>query len=562
MKDKIDFSVVGTLLKKQLKERSSSYRKGNFDAVGFILRWALVAVFAAVFIIFFGRFTEIYLSVKTDGMLDREARLYELLTIAYSLILAALVIGGISQINRQLFDADDIKLLTGMPVGSHTLYAAKLISIYLGQLAMSAVTVLAVNLSVAIKVSLGGWFYGMTVLVCLVLPLISLAIASILSLPYHALKQLLKNRFVISFILITAIAAALFYVYSILLDAVKEMMLGDNLKYFFNEAVMNFLGRLVSCLYPGAWFANFMLQKELLVSGIGILALTVVCLALSMLIIRSLMRWVMQSRIAGAWNFVRRKQSVKSARKPFIALIKKDFLQIFRTSSYMFSYFSIAVLMPLMVYFCMSVGSSIIIKLIGLDCDLELAIFLTVLFGALTNVFCSTNISREGEMFYSVKAYPVDYKAVFFSKIVLCMIVTSVSQLVSAIMLGATGYVEWWAAIFIFVSGLLCSFAQICFATRYDFNHAKFSTEEDGEIKESGNTVSTIIVLGMVIAFLIGGSVLLMRLLFTLRGVEGMGFLTYLVVGVISLCAALFSYFYLVRKLGVKYYEFSGGGQL
>ncbi len=562
MKDKINFKQIGTLLRKQRQERAAGFRKGNFDAFGFILRWFLILVFLAVFVIFFSRFTGIYLSVRTNGVENTGVRLYELLSMAYTLILVFMVIGGVSQINRQLFEADDITLLTGMPVSAKTIFLAKLVSIYFGQLVISAVCVLAVNFSVVYQAPQDWWYYVMTVVMCFVLPLISLAIAAMLAMPYHAAKQFLKERFVLYFIIVTALTAVLFYVYSVVLGAVRDMLLGDTLKYFFNEPVMNFLTRFSAALYPGVWFANFMLRKELLYSGIGILIVLVVCLVLAMVVIRSLMRWVLQSRIAGSWKFMRKEKRIKPQHSPFHALMKKDFLHIFRTPAYMFSYFSVAVLMPLMVYFCMTIGSSIVTKLIGINCDLELAIFLTLLFGALTNVFCSTNISREGAMFYSLKAYPLSYRSVFFSKVLLCMIVSVLSQFISAVLLLGTGYVVWWAAGFIFLGGVICSFAQICFATRYDFNHAKFSTEEDGEIKESGNTVSVIIVLGMVVSFLVGGSVLLLRLIFSLRLVEGLGYLTYLIVGVVSMCAAVLAFYYLMRKLGKKYYEFSGGGQL
>ncbi len=562
MKDRIDFRQVGTLLRKQLQERASAYKKGNFDVFGFLLRWFLVAVFLAVFIVFFGRFTDIYLSVKTAGVLQERTRLYELLSIVYTLILLFLVIGGISQINRRLFDADDIKLLMGMPVGARTIFVAKLISIYFGQLLVSAACVLSVNVTVAIHVPQDWIFYLMTAVFCFLLPLVSLAISALVAMPYHAVKQFLKNRFVLYFILITLLTGALFYVYSVVLGAVRDMLLGDSLRYFFNEQVMSFLQTVTKYLYPGVWIADFLLGQNLLVAGLGLLGVLVVCLVIALVVIRSLMRWVMQSRIAGDVNFIRRKSEIRQQKHPFLALMKKDFLLIFRTPSYTFSYFSVAVVMPLMVYFCMTIGSSIVTKLVGMNCNVEIAILLTFLFGALTNVFCATNISREGEMFLSEKAYPIDYKAVFFSKVLLCLFVTAVSQLISAVLLAATGYIVWWAALFIFLGGVLCSFAQICFATRYDFNHAKFSTEEDGEIKESGNTVSAVIVLGMAVSFLVGGSVLLLRLVFALRPVVGLDYLTYLIVGVVSMCAAGLAYYYLIRKLGKKYHEFSGGGQM
>ncbi len=561
MKDKIDVSLLKALLRKQRQERASSFKKGNFDAVGFTLRILLTAAFLVIFAIFFGKFSDIYLSIKTDGVYNPTARLYELLSIAYTAILIFMVIGGVSQINRALFDADDMKLFSAMPVGAKTLYVSKLLTIYAGQILFALLTILPVNITIAVHSPQPAWYYLMTAAACVLLPLISIAVASLLALPYNAVKQFLKPRFLLNFIIVTAITAALFYLYAMLLGAVKEMLLGDELKYFFNERVMDFLQSFANVLYPGKWLANFMLKRERLFSGLGILIMLIVCLILSMTMIRAILTRALQSRIAGGENFIYPKRKLTQRRTTFSALVKKEFLQIFRTPSYMFSYFSVAVIMPMMVYFCMSVGASLVVKLIGVNCNVELAIFLTLLFGSLTNVFCTTNISRDGAMFYSVKAMPVSYKSVFFSKVFLCMVVTAFSQAISALLLFATGYLSLWIALFLFAAGMLCSFAQICFATRSDFNHAKFSTEEDGEIKESGNTVSTIIVLGMLASFLIGGAVLLIRMLFTLRGWNG-EYITYLIVGVVSLCAAALAYYYLVRKLGKKYYEFSGGGLL
>lgn len=562
MKDKINFKQVRTLLRKSAQERSSAYKKGNFDAFGFIIRWALIVVFLAMFVVFFGRFTNIYLAVKTGGLLRPQTRMYELLTMAYTLILIFLVISSVTQIDRQFFEADDMKLLVAMPVGASSVFIAKLISIYFSQFVISAACVLVVNIIIGTQVAQSALFYVMTAVFCPALPLISIAIGALIAMPFHAIKQFLKNRFVLYFIVITVILAAGFYLYSVVLNAVRDMLLGDSLKFFFNEQVMNFLQALNLYLYPAKWCADMLMGNNLLVSGLCLLGLVLACLAIAMLVIHRLMLWVMQSRIAGDVNFMRRKQTIAPKHNSFFALMEKDFLLIFRTPSYTFSYFSVAIIMPLMVYFCMTIGSSIVQKLIGMNCNLEIAVFLTLMFGSLTNVFCSTNISRDGEMFFSVKAYPLGYKKVFFSKVVLCLAVTAVSQIISATLLMAFGYVIWWQGLFILLGGLLCSFAQICFATRYDFNHAKFSTEEDGEIKESGNTVSVIMVVGMLSSFLIGGSVLLIRLLFALRLVAGLEFLTYLIVGGVSAIIAVLSYLYLISKLGVKYHEFSGGGGL
>lgn len=559
MKDKIDFRIVGALLSKQAIERIYPYKRGNFDGVGALLRLIIAAALITVFVVFFGKFLDMYLVIKTDRMLDRTARASEILTIVYTALIIFMTIGAIGQIGREIFDSDDVKLFSAMPVPTRSLFAAKLIIIYLYQVFYATVTVLTVNLTVAAHTEMSALFFVVTVATCLLLPLVTIAIASVLTLPFQALKQLVKERFVVMFIAVTLITGVLFYAYMVLISAVKELLLGDSLQYFFDERTMTAIIKVCAFLYPAKWLVCLMLGRDLLASGLALLAALLVCFAASVYIIRWILRGALQSRTAGSTRFVKHKGKIGARRDGFWALVKKEFLVIFRTPSYMFSYFSVALVMPIMVYSCMSIGSSLVVGLVGLDLNLELALFLTLLFGALTNIFCATNVSRDGIMFYSVKAMPVSYKKVFFSKIFLCMTVTAVSQLASAVLLLATGYVQWYVALLLFGVGTVFGFVHICVATRYDFEHAQFSTEDDGEIKESSGVVSAVIVLGIAVAFLVGGAVFVTRILTVLRDID-YAFLSYVVAGVAAIVGGAIAYYYFVRRLGKKYYEFDGGG--
>ena len=560
MKDRLDFSIIKALLRKQFIEETYSYKKGHFDVIGFILRLLIVAAFVTVFVIFFGKFVDIYVAIKANGALNVSLRITELLTIVYTALIVAMTIGAIGQINKQIFGADDVKTFAAMPVPTKSLFVAKLVFIYGSQLMLSVVTVLAVNITVGLHVDMGSTFYLATALTCVFLPLITIAIASLLSLPFNLIKRTLSKHFVVNFIVITVVTAVLFYLYTILLSAIKEMLIGEsNLRYFFNDNIMFGIASVCKFLYPAKWIANVFLGQDMLVSIISIVAVLAVCLAVSMTMIRVILTGALQSRMSGSTQFIKEKGKMSKQATSFLSLVKKEFLMIFRTPSYMFSYFSIAVIMPLMVYSCMSIGSSLVVKLVGINCDLELALFLTLLFGALTNMFCATNISRDGAMFYSVKALPLSCKNVFFSKVLLCMAVTLVSQLASAILLFATGYASWYVALIVFVVGTVFSFVHICIATRYDFNHARFSTEEDGEIKESSSIVSVIILLGLVISFIVGGAVFVSRILLLLRGAD-YAYLSYLIAGGACLIFAALSYWYFISKIEKKYYEFDRGG--
>ena len=561
MRDRIDFRLLGALLKKNRRENTSSFRKGNFDAVGFVMRLLLAGAFIAIFVIFFGKFVDMYLGIKLNNVSDAEERLYELLTLVYGAVLLAMILSGISQINQALFSADDMRVIAALPIGANTLYLSKIILIYLGQLVVACFTVLPVNLTVAAHYAVPTAYYPLTALACVVLPLMSVAISSILALPYHALKVFLKDKFLLNFIVITVLTALLLFLYAYVLEAVKELLLGDDMKYFFNEKVMTGIALCAKYLYPANLISNILLGRELLVSSLVIAGWFLACMAVSLLMIRMILTRSLQSRISGSPNFVKKVKPLAKSRLPFNALLRKEFLMIFRTPGYMFSYFAIAVVMPLLVYFCMSVGSSLAVKLIAVDSNLELAIFLTMLFGMLANMFCSTNISRDGMLFYSLKAMPLNYKQVIFSKVLLCMIVTAFSQLFSATLLAATSYITVANAAFLFVVGMMFGFAQICVATRADFNHPHFSSESDGEIKESGNTVSTVLVIGIVLSFALGGALLLTKMYFSLRGLsEAYAYLTYVITAGIAILSVAGSVTFLLFGLKDRFYRFSGGG--
>ncbi len=551
--------AVRALLRKGRQEQRSQFKAGQFDLLGFLLQFALVAAIVALFVIFFGQFTEVYISVKTAGTYDVYARAAELLTILYAAVIVGMVVGGVGQLGRELFNSDDMKIFSAMPINARTLFVARLISIYRGQLLIALVAVLTVNSTFAWKVGVTPAFWVMTVVICFLLPLITIGIAALIVPVFQAIKKFLRDRYVLLFLLVTALLGAGFWLYSLILGGVKELLLGDSIRYFFNESVMTTIGKVCAWLYPARWFADIMTGTGTAWSWVGLILTAGVSILLSMLIIRRILTRALQARNEGDSRSMIKTAYLTDKGPKFAALLKKEFLLIFRTPSYMFSYLSVAFIMPLMVYFCMDVGSSLVENLIGLDSNLELGLFLTVLFGSLTNIFCATNISRDGEMFYTVKAMPLNFKTVFFSKIVLCLIVTAISQAASAVTLGAAGIVAAGDAVFIFAVGMLFSFVNIAVATRYDFNHAKFSTEDDGEIKESSGTVSTVIVMGMVMSFAVGGVVFILKILAQLRHFE-YGYLTYILAGVMAVIAAGLATFYLLFRLKRKYYEFSGGG--
>ena len=552
------FSGTVALLKKELWERFSRFKKGNFDLMGLVLRLMLAGALVTVFVVFFKKFVAIYLAIPTDGAINRAERLYELLNALYFLLFVAFTVGSAAALGRELYAREDLKLLSAMPVRVSSIYLSGLTTVFVSKIPSALITLLPVSAVLAAEVPFAGAFLLRTLAACLLLPFLSVAAGSLLSLPFYAITRFLKRRYALTLVLVTLLAAGGFFVYAQLLGGIKELLLGDDLKYFFNENLMTGIAFLTNKLYPAIFFSQFVLSRGTLVPIAALFGIALGCLILSLGLVR-VIAYAMRAPSSGGGRGIGGK--LPRAGTAFGALFKRELVEILRTPGYAFSCFSTAAILPLMVYFCMSVGSSLVQRLVGIECSAELALFLSLLLGALCNVFCSTNISREGENFYTLKAMPLSAWKIFGAKLLFCLTVSALSQGASAAVLYLTGFVTRGTAIFLFFAGMVYSFAQICFATRYDFSRAKFSQEEDATAGESGGTASAVIVFGIFTSLFIGGGALALKLVSALRLQNSTPYAYFVLLsGGAVLLSAVLAFWYFARKLRRKYYEFSGGG--
>ena len=362
------------------KEVEERFRGAGIFAL--LVRALLLGGLAAAFIWFYMKFAAVYLEIG-----EREERLFELSALSVMLLLALMTLGAATALVRSVRLAGDLRLYSALPVPHSVLLFAKLCVLWLGRffLGLFALTVFGV----ALRVRWEGIVFA-----AFALPFTAMGLGALLAFPVHALLRFFRGKFLLSFLAGTALFATGLFLYSYLLGGVKELLLGGDLKYFFGEKVLGGIALAARFAYPANLFARLFFGANVgLMSLLGGVALA--CIPLSLLLARGLLRGALSPKPLNEPRF----PASDRAKPKFFALLSKEFVNIFRTPAYVFSYFSVAVVMPLMVYFCMSVGGSLLLRLLGVDCSFELAVFLTLLYSALTNVFCATNVSREGRMF-------------------------------------------------------------------------------------------------------------------------------------------------------------------
>lgn len=553
-KIRLNLRLIKVLLKKQGTEFWNKVKSQKNDVLGILLKILIFAGFIAVFVSVFDRFSDVYLNVKLYGKTDYGQRAREMLTVLYGVIFVIMIVSGVVQIDKSLFRGDENLLYSAMPIPDISLYFSRLISVYIKQLVVSMAFVFTVNVTFAVKLQQDVWYYFASLLVTLFLPFLSISVASFIVLPLRKVLSFFRERFTLSFITINVLVAILVVGYCFLLRGVEQVLIGEDIRYFFDEQRMNAIINFTNHAYPVCWLAGMTLGKDFLINFFASVGLTIGCILVSIFVTRLLFNSAMQKRTDSV-NFNRKHIGLKKQKSPAFALLKKELLIIFRTPDYAFSYLSVAIIMPLIIFFSVSLTSDMVTSLVGVNTSLELARIITVLFVSLTNTFCATGINRDRGMFYSIKAMPVSGRKVTFIKVLSAMIIALLSNVANSIVLGATGYLDVGGAFLVLFVGVAIAFAQICFATRSNLNFPDFS-ENSGD--KATNLVSKIITFGLISTIVVGALLLYFKISQSLQGIES-STITYVILVVVSVALAVLGYVYMIRKLRRKYYEVSGG---
>ena len=557
-------NTVGVLLKKELGESVSAFttRRNSLDIPGKILSAFLAAGILCFVFLVLHEFADMYIGIKINRVSAPYSRLYELVSAVYTVIIVVNVLSGIRTINRSLLKSDDLRIFLTLPVSPSAMYASKMIVAYIKQFVFAALTVAPVTVVLSTVIELDAVFFGMTAVIVFLLPMISLALGSLLALPVYVLMRAVSSRYVFSLIIVTAVTAGVFVLYSEVLGLIAHLLSTGDAKYFFDAETMRTISSVTSRLYPAVFFADMLTGRNTGAAFGWILLITVVVGALGVLVGRLMLVPVAQDKLfSGSSRHVYAAHTLPAPRSVFFSFMRKELVQVVRTPSYAFRYFSTALVMPLMVYFCMDIFSSLVTMVAFIDCNFEIAVFLMVMFGALTNTYCATNVSRDGEFFFTMKTLPLDWKAVLGAKIAFCFIASAVSSVISVAIIGGLGYIDAGESVFLLAVSLVLGYAAICFATRKDLNHPRFTAPEGGEADEGNATLSALLIVGLLASFVVGIVAFFNGLYIRLNHGNDFGsMISFVTVAAIVVVVTVLSQVYLFRGLGKKYNEISEGG--
>lgn len=523
---------------------------GRTDILGRILSLLITLAVAAAFVLLLYTVADGYMEIKVNKVSDPLARGLELLNFCYAAIFLSISLMGLEKMRKRFVKADDRLVLLRLPIKPSTLYLSKMTVLLLESYATSFLLILPVDLVVGLLVGAELRFVLSCLLVFLLLPPTAMLVSALLLWPYMKAVELIGRCYPLTFLLFSGLLVGAFWLYSMLLSIVQSLLETGSIRFLFNEEFLSFMQGLQKYAYPANLFAKAVLGEKPLIPILILLLGVAVSAAAVYFVTRGLFYAALyknETRQLGRGSHRFRRHS------PDLSLIKKEFITVFRTPSYTFSYFSIAAAMPVMIYCCYTLFEALVENAIGLSPTFALSLFIVLVFGVLTNTFCATNISRDGLSALTAKTLPLKPSRILFSKVLFSAMVSTLSVVVSTVILIVTTKLTPLDGLAVGLIGIAFTLSQILLATRMDLDGAILSAGEDARERAAQKTVAKVVVIGLILATLAGLSSLASAMLAG-GGVFLAGeALAYVLPSSVALLYLLFSLFYYTNKIDLSF---------
>ncbi len=485
---------IRTLLRLEIKNRFSNYSLTDFKSYLKLL-FTIVLLGAVIYAIYWvaGLFFEMF---ETGGML------YEALVLLVTAIFIFMLFTGISSTIKVLYYKGDNEILMRYPVSGAEVFISKTLFLFLSQFIVTTVVMAPFLVAYASVSGLGAAFYVKIPVPILLMVFINFFLSNILAIPIMHLTNRIRNKFILIIIGLAILVTAGFALYMLLFNSMVTYM-NDTAFSVFSDDMVAVIETVAKWLIPAKYFADVMVGKELYIAYpalIGMLGLTLIGM---IFIIYFLYAKTLLNNVEVEGSAF--KHVTKNRRRPiFVTLLRKEFLQVFRSVNYSFQYFVLACAMPVMIYFCNEITGRLGENQIGEQIALGMTMLVMLIFATVITSFAATSTSREGDNFYHTKVAPVSIQKQLFAKFTMFFLVSVAANAVCAVVLYFTKQVNLTDAIWLFVMVELVAIAETLIAMRMDIAHPYFNLSGEGEVVNNNASTTLAVAMGFAVAVVIG----------------------------------------------------------
>lgn len=468
-----------------------------------------------------------------------------------------------------LYESKDTPFLNTLPLKPSSVFFAKFAMTYVNALAISAVVLLPTVLTGAIvfNVANGRMFYGFYPLFFVILalaPILPLFVVVVLSMPVVWLGSYFRGKPTLKSVLTILFYVVLMCAYMVVVYYMNTTGFGQNGNVEMSHGMLGSLGTLANVFYPDKALVNFCLGIDA-GKNFGISAAIIVCMIAIMLVLSSLFYKKINMRKSESVQATESKNVSLKHNDVVVSLMKRDFKSIMRNSTLAMTSFANLLMAPIFIvvmYFISNFKSNTDDGLTPIMSDMMgigFVVMYSMIFLAGANMLANMAYTREGKSFFASKTLPINPKDSIKAKLLLSVIVPCV-LLVPIMLISLLLYkIDIVSTLFVGIDTLMMITGACCMSILFDMKKGNQHWEQVSDIKNSSQNVYQIIsalvsVLPAIVLFVLG---IIMASFAQSLGEIAIKVI-YWSVGTVFSAAVFVAGLCLLKKYGLKWYEFIG----
>lgn len=414
---------------------------------------------------------------------------------------------AIGSIISTLYLSKDNEMLVCFPVSANQLFISKIILIYLKELAVNSIITIPIFVGLGFIGQLGITFFVTLLILLLLLPILPIVLASLLSIVVMMIIKFLRKHTTLSIISILVLVMGCLLGYVML---VGNIMSSFNIASEQLETVTKINSNIIKIGSKLPVFYELGLAMISFTKWHYLLGFILICFILLIFTISIIKPFYFKTATSHFENNTKITNTPGKFKKcsPFISLIKKEIISIFRSPSEIFEYFIFTLLMPFIVFSYDKLLMSISVTQAGVNMIAGSHIMVLAILAMLSNIISASAISREGNTFYISKIIPVNYYTQVFAKLTFNIMFTAISLFIT-MFVGIFMYPAW-KIILGTIAVLFIAIGHAAMSIEMDIKNPSKNFQGDEKSSTTSKSTPKSIIYALLIGFVIGLTIILM----------------------------------------------------
>lgn len=435
---------------------------------------------------------------------------------------------GIMYVMSKYYFSNDLVHLVPLPIKPSYILGSKFVTIMVSEYITSLPIFLPFAIIFGLRGNLGIIYWIYTLLIALTLPILPLALASILVMIFMKYTNIKGKKDVFRVVMAVIFMVIVIYL-QLTLQKVMSSALTQGEDFFFNLARdSNLLLEKLGIISPPAKWGALAMTNSYKTLGIANLLYFIVSGILSFLVMIFLSEKLFFGGLIGnieasaSKGKGKKRQASKSTNvtKPYLALAKKELIMLFKTPIYLLNSIGGVIILPIVLFFSIKSGDESMKPLMDiLSSKMDIVVLgligFIAFYGILNNVG-TTTFSREGKNFWIQRTLPIKIKDQIYGRILSSLAIQFMGAIILLIIVSLIIKLSFANLVLVAILGILASIPLVQLGMIIDITRPMLTwTNPQQAMKQNLN-----VLIAMGVATVYGG---------------GIGFLLYKLVGKISI---------------------------